>query len=94
MVGDDRSTATSRTRTHATRFPAEPLAEELEGTRMLYSSGTTGRPKGVKYKITRQRVGDQPAEMGMMTAVWGMDERRRLPVARAAVPLGAAVLFA
>ena len=33
------------------RYPAEPLAEELEGTRMLYSSGTTGRPKGVKYKI-------------------------------------------
>jgi long-chain acyl-CoA synthetase len=55
------------------RYPAVPLEEELEGTRMLYSSGTTGRPKGVKYKITRQRVGEQPVEMGMMTAVWGMD---------------------
>jgi long-chain acyl-CoA synthetase len=54
------------------RFPAEPLAEELEGSRMLYSSGTTGRPKGVKYKIARQRVGEQPAEMGMMTTVWRM----------------------
>ena len=43
---------------------------------MLYSSGTTGRPKGVRYKIPRQRVGEQPAEMGMMTAVWGMDETR------------------
>src|SRR5262245_38592672 len=53
------------------RFPAEPLDEELEGTRMLYSSGTTGRPKGVRYKITRQRVGELPLEMGMMTAVWG-----------------------
>jgi long-chain acyl-CoA synthetase len=52
------------------RFPAEPLEEELEGTRMLYSSGTTGRPKGVKYKITRQRVGELPLEMGMMTGVW------------------------
>ncbi len=41
---------------------------------MLYSSGTTGRPKGVKYKIERKRVGEQPPEMGMMTAVWGMDE--------------------
>src|SRR4051794_23780970 len=28
------------------RYPAVPLEEELEGTRMLYSSGTTGRPKG------------------------------------------------
>jgi acyl-CoA synthetase (AMP-forming)/AMP-acid ligase II len=55
------------------RYPAAPLEEELEGTRMLYSSGTTGRPKGVKYKISRQRVGEQPVEMGMMTTVWGMD---------------------
>lgn len=56
------------------RYTAEPLEEELEGTRMLYSSGTTGRPKGVRYKIPRQRIGELPAEMGMMTAVWGMDE--------------------
>src|SRR3954447_7358613 len=55
-------------------FPAEPLDEELEGIRMLYSSGTTGRPKGVRYKIPRQRIGDLPPEMGMMTAIWRMDE--------------------
>jgi len=55
-------------------YPAVPLDEELEGTRMLYSSGTTGRPKGVRYKIPRQIVGAQPLEMGMMTAVWHMDE--------------------
>jgi long-chain acyl-CoA synthetase len=56
------------------RFPAEPLEEELEGIRMLYSSGTTGRPKGVRYKLPRQRIGDLPPEMGMMTTVWRMDE--------------------
>ena len=56
------------------RYPAEPLAEELEGTRMLYSSGTTGRPKGVAYKMTRQLIGEQPPEMGMITLIWGMDE--------------------
>ena len=54
------------------RFPAEPLAEELEGTPMMYSSGTTGRPKGIKYKIKRERVGDMPAQMAMLTAVFGM----------------------
>ena len=31
-------------------FPAEELAEELEGTPMLYSSGTTGRPKAVPLR--------------------------------------------
>ena len=48
------STATSRTTTHGDGFPAEPLDEELEGTPMIYSSGTTGRPKGIKYKIKKR----------------------------------------
>jgi long-chain acyl-CoA synthetase len=29
------------------RFPATPIADEWLGTPMLYSSGTTGRPKGI-----------------------------------------------
>jgi len=29
------------------RFPGEALADEVEGTFMFYSSGTTGRPKGI-----------------------------------------------
>lgn len=56
------------------RYPAEPLAEELEGTPMLYSSGTTGRPKGIKYTLPRERVGSMPAQMTLLTAVFGMDE--------------------
>jgi acyl-CoA synthetase (AMP-forming)/AMP-acid ligase II len=73
MVGDTTVDGYDSYAAARDRFPAEPLEEELEGTRMLYSSGTTGRPKGVKYKITRQRVGELPLEMGMMTAVWGFD---------------------
>ncbi|MEH3046280.1 acyl-CoA synthetase [Sphingomonas adhaesiva] len=29
-------------------FPATPIADETPGTDMLYSSGTTGRPKGIR----------------------------------------------
>ena len=29
-------------------FPANPIGDELLGTAMLYSSGTTGRPKGAR----------------------------------------------
>ncbi len=31
--------------------PATPIADEIEGGLMLYSSGTTGRPKGVKHPL-------------------------------------------
>ncbi len=37
-------------------FPAESLAEEWRGDSMLYSSGTTGRPKGVKRPLVDAKV--------------------------------------
>ncbi|MDQ1375109.1 MAG: hypothetical protein QOJ09_2447, partial [Actinomycetota bacterium] len=38
-------------------MPAEPLAEETEGRDMLYSSGTTGRPKGIKVNLPQAPLG-------------------------------------
>lgn len=35
----------------------EPLANAVEGSEMLYSSGTTGRPKGVKPRLTGKPLG-------------------------------------
>jgi acyl-CoA synthetase (AMP-forming)/AMP-acid ligase II len=32
-------------------FPSTPIADETPGVQMLYSSGTTGRPKGVKRPL-------------------------------------------
>ncbi len=55
-------------------FPAEPLAEEIEGTPMLYSSGTTGRPKGIKYHIERIPIGRAPAQLLAMTTLFKFDE--------------------
>jgi len=37
-------------------YPSENLAEEWRGDSMLYSSGTTGRPKGVKRPLIEERV--------------------------------------
>jgi long-chain acyl-CoA synthetase len=39
------------------RHPAMPLDDECEGVDMLYSSGTTGRPKGVKPPLSRAPMG-------------------------------------
>ncbi|MDQ2649376.1 MAG: AMP-binding protein [Actinomycetota bacterium] len=54
--------------------PTTPIDEELEGAAMLYSSGTTGRPKGIRYHLERQAVGSAPISVEMMKAVYGLDE--------------------
>ncbi len=57
--------------------PAVPLAEELEGAPMLYSSGTTGRPKGVKHPLVRAPLGDAPALARAVGGIYQMDESTR-----------------
>ena len=37
--------------------PATPIEDECEGVDMLYSSGTTGRPKGVKPTLSKAPMG-------------------------------------
>jgi len=36
--------------------PDTPIADEIAGIDMLYSSGTTGRPKGVKVELTGEAI--------------------------------------
>ena len=38
------------------RMPAGPIADETSGVDMLYSSGTTGRPKGVKLPLSGEPI--------------------------------------
>ncbi|MGV9637147.1 acyl-CoA synthetase [Nocardia rhamnosiphila] len=49
--------------------PAQPLPDQPRGADMLYSSGTTGRPKGIKQPLSDQQVGDPPGDP--YTAVFG-----------------------
>ena len=42
-------------------FPATPVADECEGREMLYSSGTTGQPKGVRKLLPATPMGDASA---------------------------------
>ena len=41
--------------TEASAQPEAPIADETAGTDMLYSSGTTGRPKGVRVALPEDR---------------------------------------
>jgi long-chain acyl-CoA synthetase len=46
-------------------MPKTPVADETAGSDMLYSSGTTGRPKGVKPELTGLPI-DAPHALQMM----------------------------
>jgi long-chain acyl-CoA synthetase len=49
--------------------PVTPLARELEGCVMLYSSGTTGYPKGIKNPNPERAIGTPgPLERGIMAS--------------------------
>jgi long-chain acyl-CoA synthetase len=56
------------------RQPTEPISDELEGVDMLYSSGTTGRPKGVRIPGAGQPVGTPPALLLLLKGLYGADE--------------------
>jgi long-chain acyl-CoA synthetase len=45
------------------RFPARALDNEIEGLTMYYSSGTTGRPKGVEQPFTGEPFGSSPGRL-------------------------------
>ena len=47
------------------KMPTTPIADQSQGSDMLYSSGTTGRPKGVKPALSDQPI-DAPNALQMM----------------------------
>lgn len=55
------------------RYPAEPLADRVAGKDMLYSSGTTGRPKGVKPAFPSEPIDQPTAVTGLMQLLFQAD---------------------
>ena len=54
--------------------PAEPLADEPAGQFMLYSSGTTGRPKGILRPLTGTKIHEDAGPVGaLQQMLWGFD---------------------
>jgi long-chain acyl-CoA synthetase len=52
---------------HASQaMPAERIADESAGKGMLYSSGTTGRPKGVKTELISDDAIDKPSPLSAL----------------------------
>ena len=58
----------------AAAFPVTPIADESAGGFMLYSSGTTGRPKGVKRPLPETGILTGPFIMPLLTQIYGADQ--------------------
>ncbi len=52
------------------RYPAEPVPDEQLGAAMLYSSGTTGRPKGILRPLPEVHPGENLAVLEGLRALW------------------------
>lgn len=53
-------------------FPTTPIADESLGVAMMYSSGTTGRPKGILRPLSEEGTppGDEPPWIEMAKMLW------------------------
>jgi len=54
--------------------PARPLAEQPAGSTMLYSSGTTGRPKGIKRALSGRSVEDGEPVTRFIASLFGFSQ--------------------
>ena len=72
MVGDPID-GYSAWDTAIANMPQTPIADEWEGHDMLYSSGTTGRPKGIKIDMENRKLGEVRPTMQAVLQLYGMD---------------------
>jgi acyl-CoA synthetase (AMP-forming)/AMP-acid ligase II len=56
------------------RHPVTPIENECEGMDMLYSSGTTGRPKGIKLGLSLAPMGEPNTLFQLLSFLFAPDE--------------------
>jgi long-chain acyl-CoA synthetase len=53
-------------------LPATPIADEREGDLLQYSSGTTGRPKGIRRELLHASPAEAPSQLLPMMSLLGI----------------------
>ncbi|MCV7301959.1 acyl-CoA synthetase [Mycobacterium barrassiae] len=70
MIADDDLDGWQRYPECVGEYPSTPIDDELEGDLLQYSSGTTGRPKGIRRELTHLKPADTPSMLAvLLTAI-------------------------
>ena len=77
VVGGADRRASTATRTAIGAQPTTPIDDECEGNWMFYSSGTTGRPKGIKPPGVGGPLGEPGAFTALVQGLYGGSESTR-----------------
>ncbi|MGB8404899.1 MAG: fatty-acid--CoA ligase FadD4 [Mycobacterium sp.] len=70
LIADDDLDGWARYPECVAAQPDTPITDEIEGDLLQYSSGTTGRPKGIKRALTHQPPAEVPGLMKMLMSFW------------------------
>ncbi|MCL4132415.1 UNVERIFIED_CONTAM: hypothetical protein GTU68_006264 [Idotea baltica] len=71
MVVGEATTGISSWSDAVAAQPTSPIADEAQGLDMLYSSGTTGRPKGIKWPLEAAPIGTRTMLVDLLTELFG-----------------------
>jgi long-chain acyl-CoA synthetase len=70
LIADDDLDGWQRYPESVADQPVTPIDDEIEGDLLQYSSGTTGRPKGIKRELTHLPPAEVPGMMSGLVGFW------------------------